>query len=99
VVKVSCPVTGGSDSCRITDASGKARIGHGKKAIQTKLGVRYSEKVTQGKTAKVKLVVPSKFRNRLKKGKSSGVSTFSIKVVSGNGGRLNWKALRAGLMR
>ena len=99
VAKVRCPVTAPGESCRITSASGKARVGHGRRAIWAKLGVLYAKKVAQGKTTNIKLVVPSKFRNRLKKGRKSGVSIFSIKVVSGNGDRIEWKTLRNGLMR
>ncbi|MGA7396143.1 MAG: FG-GAP-like repeat-containing protein, partial [Solirubrobacterales bacterium] len=99
VVKVSCPETSPGESCRITTAKGKASIGHNETKVTTKLDALYPETIAQGKTVKVQLVVPSKFRDRLKKGRKSGVSSFGIKVVSGNGGRLAWKSLRNGLMR
>jgi hypothetical protein len=61
--------------------------------------VLFPADIAQGTIERVRLVVPSKFRNRLEKNRKSGFSSLAIKVVSGDGGRLAWKSLRNGLRR
>ena len=97
VVKVTCPKVASGDACRVMSATAKAKI-FGSEADPTKLRVLYPERIASGKTARVRLEIPSNFRNRLKRGRKSGSSYFGIQVISGDGGRITW-SLRTGLKR